>query len=276
MQYELLDCGNGAKLEKYGSFVLARPDPQAIWPAFLDASEWKKADATFDSSWKKKPNMNEDWVVEVGSLRFGVNLKNFKHTGVFPEHTGNWKWLEEKSKSEGNAPKLKTLNLFGYTGGATLAMAKAEAEVVHVDASKPAITSAKENAKLNDLSSAPIRWILDDAKKFVDREVKRGAKYDGVVMDPPSFGRGAKGEVWKIEDHLLPLLQSVKKVLNPDFKFILLNGYASGYSSTSYAELLSSVFELEINKIESGELLIREQNSRAFALPAGIFACFAR
>lgn len=286
MQYKLLDSGDGRKLEQYGDFVVARPDPQAIWPAGLSAEVWKKADASFIKSWKKQGDMPEDWTVEIGGLKFEVSLKNFKHIGVFPEHLDNWKWLQniirpkvgeltQTSALKIENSKLKILNLFGYTGGATLALAKAGAEVVHVDASKPAMASAKENARLNELQNAPIRWILDDAKKFVEREVKRGSKYDGVVMDPPVFGRGAKGEIWKIEDHLLPLLLEVKKILKPDSNFVLLNGYASGYTPLAYAELLSSVFNVNLEKIEKGELLIKEQTPRAFSLPAGIFARFS-
>ncbi len=277
MQYELMDSGEGRKLERYGDFVLSRPDPQAIWLTSLDQSEWKKADATFDGKWKKSSDMPAEWVVEIGGLKLGVSLKGFKHTGVFPEHAENWKYLISQIsylKSQIQNPKI--LNLFGYTGGATLALAKAGAEVVHVDASKPSIDWAKANAKLNDLEGSPIRWILDDAKKFVEREAKRGVKYDGVVMDPPSFGRGAKGEIWKIETDLPALLQSVQKILQPDFKFLLLNGYASGFTPLAYGELLASVFNIELGKIERGELTIQERNSRAFSLPAGIFARYSR
>ncbi len=276
MDYELLDSGQGRKLERFGGFVLDRPDPQAIWNKGLPASFWQKADAVFDTKWRKNREMPEKWQISIAGLIFEISLKNFKHTGVFPEQAENWRWLENqlktKSSESNNQPKI--LNLFGYTGGATLAMAKAGAEVVHVDASKPAIGSARKNAELNSLAKAPIRWILEDAKKFVEREVGRGNKYDGVIMDPPSFGRGVKGEVWKIEDDLLPFLLSVKKLLQPE-GFLLLNGYASGYTPLAYAELLASVFDIDLSKIEKGELLIKEQTSRAFSLPAGIFARFA-
>ncbi|MEK7642389.1 MAG: class I SAM-dependent methyltransferase [Patescibacteria group bacterium] len=280
MEYILLDSGTGRKLERLGSTLLSRPDPQAIWPTFLSSEEWQKADASFHKSWKKKDGVQDNWVVEVGGLQFAVSLKNFKHTGVFPEHVTNWEWIREKLKAlslelKVNS-KLKILNLFGYTGGATLVVAKAGAEAVHVDASKPSVQVAKENAKLNGLENAPIRWILDDAKKFVEREVRRGAEYDAVIMDPPVFGRGAKGEIWKIEEDLLPLLQSVKKLLKPDFKFILLNGYASQYTSLGYAQLLTSTFHLEPEEIEFGELCIEEDSVRKFKLPAGIFARWAR
>ncbi len=274
MTYKLLDSGEGEKLEQYGDFVVARPDPQAVWVKSLPVVEWEGADATFGNSWKKKEGMPESWVSEVGGLKFQIELASFKHTGVFPEHAENWAFIENELKIQNS--KLKILNLFGYTGGATLAAAKAGAEVTHVDASKPAITAARENVNLNGLEGATIKWMLDDVKKFVEREVKRGNKYDGVVMDPPSFGRGAKGELWKIEDDLLPLLQSVKKLLSPDFKFVLLNGYAAGYTPTSYAQLLSSVLGVELGDVESGELVIKEDSPRGFSLPAGIFARYVR
>lgn len=282
-EYILVDSGEGKKLERFGDFLLSRPDPEALWQKSLAGSDWALAQAVFVqnetmSKWQKKVDMPKNWTVKIGDLNFLISLSTFKHVGVFPEHEENWRWLSEqvgevKARVE-TGTKVKALNLFGYTGGATLALAKAGAEVVHVDSSKPALTVAAENAKLNQLQDAPIKWILEDVKKFVEREIKRGHKYSGVVMDPPSFGRGVKGEVWKIEDDLLSLLQSIKKILEPQ-GFLLLNGYASGYTPLAYAELLSSVFDIDLEKIEKGELLIKEQTPRAFALPAGIFARFA-
>lgn len=274
MQYELLDSGEGEKLERTAGFVLVRPDPQAIWRKALPDEEWQKADAIFEKGWKKRGKMPEAWQVEVGGYKFRVSLKNFKHTGVFPEQIENWHWISEKLKAKNE--KYKILNLFGYTGGATVVTANAGGDVTHVDASKPAITAAKENARLNGLEGVAIRWIVDDVRKFVAREIRRRAQYDGVVMDPPVFGRGAEGEVWKIEKDLMPLLQDVQKILKPDFKFILLNGYASGYASLAYAELLASVFDLDIKDVEHGELDIKENSSRGFVLPAGIFARYTK
>lgn len=264
MDYELIDSGDGCKLERWGKVVLKRPDPQAIWKPFNNSWSF---DAEFkNGAWSRKLS---DWQVKIDNFIFKISISSFKHTGVFPEHVPNWVWLQEILKSS----KPKVLNLFGYTGGATLAAARGGViEVTHVDASKPAITRARENAILSELGEAPIRWIVDDAVSFVKREIKRGNKYDGLILDPPSFGRGAKGQVWKIEEDLPRLLDMCKEILSDKFKFILLNGYASGYSATAYAELLSSTFNLPLDKIEKGELFIKENSERGFILPAGIFA----
>ncbi len=274
--YSLLDSGNFRKLEKFGDFILSRPDPQAIWKKGLPDREWAKADAIFDKSWEFNNKLPKSWIVEIADLKFKINLGNFKHVGVFPEHVPNWQWISEQLKIENS--KLKILNLFGYTGGATLAAAKAGAEVVHVDASKVSISTARENAELSGLKSVPIRWIEDDCLSFLKREVKRqekgSAKYDGIILDPPSFGRGAKGEVWKIEENLLPLLEKCKEIL-AESGFLLLNGYAEGFSKMAYGQILASVFEVPLEKIEIGELSIKEESERRFNLPAGIFARFA-
>jgi 23S rRNA (cytosine1962-C5)-methyltransferase len=268
MDYELIDSGEGEKLERFGEFVLRRPDPQAIWRVER-LEDWSKADAVFNNGkWKEKKELPKFWNVKINDLVFKISLSSFKHTGVFPEHVENWKWISSLLQSP--VSNLKILNLFGYTGGATLAAAKGGAEVTHVDASKPSVARAKENANLSGLDKAPIRWIVDDAAAFVKREIKRGNKYDGIILDPPSFGRGAKGEVWKIEENLMPLLQSCKEIWNGGF--ILLNGYAAGYSSDAYAQIVSSVFNIELSKIEKGELYIKEKSERGFVLPAGIFA----
>lgn len=279
MKYELNDSGDGQKLEVYGDFSVIRPDPQAIWQK-ANPSLWTKADAVFSvegdkRKWKIHKNIPKEWSVVVEGLKFKVGLSNFKHTGIFPEQAENWKWLMEKVislKNKNQEGSVKVLNLFGYTGGATLALAKAGAKVVHIDASKPAIFQARENMKLNFLDDTSVRWILDDVKKFVKREIKRGVLYDGVVMDPPIFGRGSKGEVWKIEKDLPILLDDVKKILNKSSHFVLLNGYASLYTARAYAQLLSSVFGVDLGVVENGELYIQENNERKFVLPAGIFA----
>lgn len=279
-EYELIDSGGLEKLERFGQFVLGRPDPQAIWKKALPEAEWNKAQAIFNpktKGWDKEKGVVDEWVAEIGGLKFNLSLSSFKHIGVFPEHVENWKWLKEQLKAKSlelRENKPKVLNLFGYTGGATMAVAKALAEVTHVDASKISVAKAKENAKLNSLEDAPIRWIVDDADKFVKKEISRGNKYDGIILDPPSFGRGVKGEVWKIEEGLLPLLLNCAKILNPN-GFLLLNGYAEGFAPDSYAELLSSVFNLPIEKVESGKLFIKESSSRNFILPAGIYARIA-
>ncbi len=275
--YSLLDSGGGLKLERYGDFVVSRPDPQAIWPK-ASQNEWQEADASFDPvsrKWKvKNPKIKEaDWQVEIENLTFRLSLKNFKHIGVFPEQRQNWAWLKQRVKSGS-----KILNLFGYTGGATLACAGAAtgAEVLHLDASKPSVEAAKWNAKLSGLENAKIRWILDDARKFVERELRRGNQYDGLILDPPTYGRGAKGEVWNIENDLLPLLSLCQKVLKENPDFILMNGYASAISPTSYAQILSASFGLEFQRVEAGELFIKEDSERGFSLPAGIFARWSK
>jgi len=201
-------------------------------------------------------------------LSFSIELSSFKHTGVFPEQACNWLWIEEKIKKENR--DLKVLNLFGYTGGATLAAAKAGAEVTHVDASKSSISRARKNSELSGLGNAKIRWMLDDAYKFVMREARRSSRYDAIIMDPPSYGRGAKNEMWKIEEDLVPLLEASQKILSKDPVFFLLNGYASGYSALAYKNILSSLFQEKKGKIEAGELAIRDVSGKL--LPAGIFS----
>jgi len=200
--YELIDSGNEEKLERYGKYILRRPDPQALWKKTLSDSDWKKADAVFDFNtkiWKKKnTGMQNEWQINFGDLKFNIKPTAFKHTGVFPEQEMNWKFIKDRVKNQKvkeNLEPIKVLNLFGYTGGATMAALSAGAEVVHVDGSKSAIIWAKENAALSNLDKKPVRWIIDDARKFVQREIKRNSKYDGIIMDPPSFGRGGKGEL---------------------------------------------------------------------------------
>lgn len=271
--YELLDSGDGEKLERYGSYVLRRPDPQALWHKKLSKSDWEKADGEFirkegKSRWKISKEVPEKWNISLGGLIFAISPTAFKHTGVFPEQFSNWAWMEEKIKNAGRP--IKALNLFGYTGGATLAMAKAGAEVVHVDASKPSIGIAKENAELSGLKDAPIRWLIDDAHDFIKREIRRGNKYDCIVMDPPSFGRGPKGEIWKIEENFLPFFDDVMKILSDNPLFVLVNGYASGYSGITYKQNLEVLIEQNGGNIEEGELCIEEKSGRL--LPAGIFA----
>ena len=274
--YELLDSGEGEKLERYGKFVLSRPDPQALWPKNLSAKEWSVADGAFsrsdkNASWKLKKDVPEKWAIDFGGLRFWIRPTAFKHTGIFPEQAGNWDWIRqqvERKKVKGES--VNVLNLFGYTGGATLAAAAAGAEVCHVDGSKTAIGWARDNAALSGLDKKPVRWILDDAVAFVKREIKRGNFYDGIIMDPPAFGHGPKGEMWKIEDDFLSLVKDCIKILREKPLFFLINGYASGYSAVAYE---NNLLELE-NKfggtLEKGEITIEEKSGRL--LPCGIFA----
>jgi 23S rRNA (cytosine1962-C5)-methyltransferase len=261
-EYELIDSGSNYKLERYGKFVLSRPDPQALWPT--DKKDWK-FDAEFKDDWNKTI---EPWSIDFGGLKLQIKLSPFKHTGLFPEQIVNWQWME-KLITESKQP-VKVLNLFGYTGGASLICAKAGAEVTHVDASKSAITWANENASLSNLQDKPIRWILDDALEFVKKEIRRGNKYDAIVMDPPSFGRGAKGEVWKIEEGFLDLMDNCFKLLSDNPLFFVLNGYSAGYSAIAYEENLKPLQKKYGGSIESGELAIQDSNKRL--LPCGIVA----
>lgn len=240
---------------------MSRPDPQALWPT--DLKNWK-FDAEFKDDWNKTI---EPWVIDFGGLKLQIKLSPFKHTGLFPEQIVNWQWMEEVLRDKKN---VKVLNLFGYTGGASLICAKAGAEVTHVDASKSAITWANENAKLSGLEEKPIRWILDDALAFVKKEVRRGAKYDAIVMDPPSFGRGAKGEVWKIEEGFLDLMNDCFKLLSENPLFFVLNGYSAGYSAIAYEENLKPLVDRFGGEVESGELAIRDSHNHL--LPCGIVA----
>ena len=288
--YELLDSGDGEKLERFGKYVTARPDPQALWPK-RDLDLWKRASAVFGRNggtsltsdrageqrakgadkgeWALKTKLDERWKATIGEITFWVRLSSFKHVGVFPEHEPSWAWMM-KTISEAKRP-IKVLNLFGYTGGASLAAAKAGAEVVHVDASKVAIKAARENAEVSGLAEKPIRWILEDAATFVERELRRGNKYDAIIMDPPAFGHGANGEIWKIEDHLIPLVKNCAAILNEQPLFMLMNGYASGYSALAYKQIMESCLNRG-GSTEVGELTIKESGSNPRNLPAGIFA----
>lgn len=290
MGYALLDSGEGEKLERYGDIVVARPDPQALWRKRLPETEWKKADAVFtggvetlhatslqrrgEKEWKKRRELPSRWPIELGGLKFWIKLSAFKHTGVFPEQVPNWEWI--RNLIHDTRKTIQVLNLFGYTGGATLAAASAGAGVVHLDGSKVAMGWARDNAELSGLSGKPIRWILDDARKFVKREIKRGRRHDGIIMDPPAFGHGPGGEVWKIEEHFLELLDLCHQALSDKPLFFIINGYASGYSAIAYKNCLEYSMKEYGGQAEIGELTIEEAGSGRL-LPAGIFArWFAR
>ncbi|MDR3558529.1 MAG: class I SAM-dependent methyltransferase, partial [Candidatus Pacebacteria bacterium] len=284
--YELLDSGDSEKLERFGKYVLSRPDPQALWQKKLSPDQWAKADGIFSrvadesdgedakgkanskGGWKLKAGTPEKWSLGFAGLKFFVEPTPFKHVGLFPEQKANWEWMKEKIKgtqadtssggllgepsgrvlgmgNQGIARKKNVsaevpeiLNLFGYTGGASLACAAEGASVVHVDGSKVAVTRAKENTELSGLAEKPIRWMLDDARDFVKRELRRERKYDAIIMDPPSFGRGDKGQVWKIEEDFVPLFNDCVKLLSDKPLFFLINGYAAGYSPIAYANNL--------------------------------------
>jgi len=272
--YELIDSGEGEKLERFGAYVLRRPDPQALWQKNLDEKEWKKANASFiregdNAKWRMKDGIPHEWLIEMLDLKFLIKPTAFKHTGLFPEQEPNWLWIKEKIQKAGRPIKL--LNLFGYTGGATLAGLAAGAEVVQVDGSKSAITWAKQNAEASNLQDKKIRWIEDDARKFVQREIKRGNKYDAIIMDPPAFGHGANKELWKIEEDFLKLLDMCAEILSDQPLFVLVNGYSSGYSAIAYENSLQSLLKKYGGQLESGELTIEESKSGRL-LPAGIFS----
>lgn len=274
--YALLDSGEGEKLERFGSVVLSRPDPQALWRKSLPESEWKKADASFSRSeasaeWAYKNGKLEKWSIDFAGLKLWIKPTAFKHTGLFPEQAANWDWMRNIIKgNEG----IDILNLFGYTGGATLACAQAGAKVVHVDGSKSAITWARENADLSGLAEKPVRWILEDAPTFVGRELKRGNKYDAIIMDPPAFGHGANKEIWRIEEHFLSLVEDCIKLLKDKPLFFIINGYSAGYSAIAYENVLKVLVEKFGGSIEIGELTLPEEKGRL--LPCGIFARWTR
>ena len=291
-EYELLDSGVGKKLERYGKYVLSRPDPEALWKKSLSDKEWENADLEFirngtKNKWIIKNGVPNNWNISFGDLNFSIKPTSFKHIGLFPEQLPNWEWMAElircgkrpclkgaQGKASGSNP-VSVLNLFAYTGGATLACAKAGAEVCHVDGSKTAVEWARLNAELSGLKDAPIRWLIEDVTLFLKREIKRGRKYDAIIMDPPSFGHGPKDELWKIEEDFLNLMDLCKQVLSPNPLFILINGYTAGYSSIVYENNLVDMMKDFKGKIEGGELVIEESASKKL-LPCGIFARWER
>ena len=242
--YELIDASNGERLERWGQHILVRPDPQVIWKTPRTSPVWKRPEGRYSrshtggGSWDKG-GLPASWDIRYGSLTFHVKPMNFKHTGLFPEQAANWDWFSELIK---NSPKkdIKVLNLFAYTGGATCAAAKAGAAVTHVDASKGMVTWAKENAASSWLSDAPIRWIVDDCVKFVEREIRRGNKYDAIIMDPPSYGRGPKGEIWKIEEKIHPFIKLCSQLLCDKPLFFLVNSYTTGLAPAVLTYMIST------------------------------------
>ncbi len=278
--YELLDSGENMKLERFGSVITARPETQALWGK-RTPERWDDASAVFafgeaKGAWDVRKPLPEDWEVAWGAMKLGAKLTNFKHTGIFPEQAPNWAWTKERIEAQvrAGAERPRVLNLFGYTGAASVAAALRGAEVTHVDASKQSLDWAHDNARRSGLPEDSIRWILDDALAFAKREVRRGARYDGIILDPPAFGRGAKSEVWKIEEDLPTLLATLKELLSDaPGSFFLLNGYAAGYAPRSFAQAVESAFG-EVDG-ECGELLIKESASSR-VIPAGIYVRFTR
>ena len=273
--YELLDCSDGQRLERWGDFVLIRPDPQVVWKGICRHKAWRSADATYSRSksgggaWNAH-KLPETWQCRIAGLDFHVKPMGFKHTGVFPEQASNWKWIEglcRKRKEEGSQPRV--LNLFAYTGGASVAAALGGASVCHVDAAKNMVAMAKENFKLSGLGDAPCRFIIDDALKFVQREQRRGNRYDGIIMDPPSYGRGPKGEMWHLEDSIHDLIRETAAILSDDPLFFLVNSYTTGLSGSAVSYLVNEeVVSRYGGKVASDEvgLLVK---STGKCLPCG-------
>ena len=270
--FELLDCSGGEKLERWGKWTLIRPDPQVIWTT-PRGPEWRRADARYHrsssggGSWETRSLPGEEWPVEYGALRFRIHPTNFKHTGLFPEQAVNWDYMARRIRGAGRP--IKVLNLFAYTGGATLACAAAGAEVCHVDASRGMVAWARENAVLSRLSDKPIRWIVDDCAKFVQREQRRGNTYDGIVMDPPSYGRGPGGEVWKLEDAVYGLVELCAGVLSQNPLFFLLNSYTTGLSAGVMAYLLGAVLRRGRGGSVQAEEIGLPVTQSGMALPCG-------
>lgn len=271
--YEILDMANGEKLERWGNVILIRPDPQIIWKNKSFPNKWNMANARYNRSssggggWKYNKKMPESWKIKYKDLTFNIKPMGFKHTGLFPEQAVNWDWMISKIKNEKR--EINVLNLFAYTGGATVACSYAGAKVCHVDSSKGMTTWAKENLATSGLADRPVRFIVDDVVKFVNREIRREHKYDGIVMDPPSYGRGANGEVWKFEDNISELVELCSKVLSDDPLFFLINSYTTGISS----QVLENILRLNIKKngkITHGEIGLPMTDSK-LVLPCGIY-----
>ncbi|MBR3355137.1 MAG: class I SAM-dependent methyltransferase [Oscillospiraceae bacterium] len=270
--YELIDTSSGERLEKWGNYVLVRPDPQVIWETQKNNILWNRADAVYHrsvsggGSWEYKNNLPNEWIISWKDLSFYVTPTSFKHTGVFPEQAANWE-LYMKLIDQAKRP-INVLNLFGYTGIATLACLKAGANVCHVDASKGMVTQAKKNAVLSKLDDKNVRWIVDDCKKFVQREYRRGKQYDAIIMDPPSYGRGPSGEIWKLENDLFDFVRECVKILSPDPLFVSINTYTTGVSSSAIGYLLKCLLPEYSSHIHSDEIgLIVSSNG--YALPCG-------
>ena len=273
-EYEILDMANGEKLERWGEYKLIRPDPQIIWKEKTYPEKWGKVNARYNRSktgggnWDFKTKLPAAWQVKYQNLTFNIKPMGFKHTGLFPEQAVNWDWMIDKIKK--SKREIKVLNLFAYTGGATVACLSAGASVCHVDSSKGMVSWAKENVVSSGLEKRPVRYIIDDVIKFVQREIRRGNKYDAIIMDPPSYGRGASGEVWQFENNISDLVNLCTQILSDNPLFFLINSYTTGIS----AEVLSNILKINLKqykgKITAGEIGLPMKNSE-LVLPCGIF-----
>lgn len=270
--YEVLDTSQGEKLERWGDFLLVRPDPQVIWNTDRNHPGWKNKNGHYHRSSKGGGewefwNLPEEWQISYKDLTFHLKPFSFKHTGLFPEQAVNWDWFSQLIKA--SERPLKILNLFAYTGGATLAAAKAGASVTHVDASKGMVAWAKENAVSSGLGNAPIRWLVDDCVKFVEREIRRGNHYDGIILDPPSYGRGPKGEIWKMEESIYPFLELLVQLLHEDSHFLLLNSYTTGLQPAVLSYMISSTIVKKFGgTVEADEIGLPVTQSK-LVLPCG-------
>ena len=270
--YEVLDTSNGEKLERWGDYFLVRPDPQVLWDTPKKLRQWKKPNGHYHRSHKGGGqweffDLPKTWDIQYKELKFHLQPFSFKHTGLFPEQAVNWDWFSDKIR-KANRP-VKVLNLFAYTGGATLAAAAAGASVTHVDASKGMVNWAKENAQLSGLREKPIRWLVDDCVKFVEREIRRGNHYDGIIMDPPSYGRGPKGEIWKIEEKIYPFIELCTKILSDDPLFFLVNSYTTGLQPAVLTYMLETQVAAKFGgKVVSDEIGLPD-SSNGLVLPCG-------
>ena len=272
--YEILDMANGEKLERWNNIILIRPDPQIIWKKKSYGNKWNEANAKYNrsstggGSWEYKKKLPESWQVKYKDLTFNIKPMGFKHTGLFPEQAVNWDWMINKIKDAKR--EIKVLNLFAYTGGATVACSYAGAQVVHVDSSKGMVSWAKENLVSSGLGDRPVRLIIDDVTKFVQREIRRGNKYDAIIMDPPSYGRGKNGEVWQFENNIADLVELCKGVLSDNPLFFLINSYTTGISSKVLENILELTLDLKNGKYASGEIGLPMKDSN-LVLPCGIY-----
>lgn len=270
--YEVLDTSSGEKLERWGDYLLVRPDPQVIWNTPKANKGWKNKNGHYHRSSKgggeweffRLPN---EWSIRYGELTFHLKPFSFKHTGLFPEQAANWDWFSSLIKQTGRP--VKVLNLFAYTGGATLAAARAGANVTHVDASKGMVSWAKENAAASGLSEAPIRWLVDDCVKFVEREIRRGSTYDAIIMDPPSYGRGPKGEIWKIEESIFPFIELTAKILSDNPLFFLINSYTTGLQPAVLSYMINTVIVPRFGGKVSAEEIGLPVKDNGLVLPCG-------
>ncbi len=268
--YELIDSGDGRKLERFGKYVLARPCSQALWRPTLSAARWAQADAAFDrldgNRWHGRANLPKEWHIQTAGVKFKLGGTDFGHLGIFPEQRAQWSWIQATVKAAVVKRPVSVLNLFAYSGGSTLAAALGGAEVCHLDASKGMVEWARENAQLNGLKDRPIRWIVDDAHKFMRREVRRGHHYDAIILDPPTFGRGAGGELYKIEEHLKETLGLVNDLLSDKPLFVLFSSHTPGLSPIVAENILGQLFPTA--RLESGEMLLE---GKSLPCPSGIF-----